>query len=168
VIGLIPAAGDAMATALTLNLIRQMMKVECGLPTSVVIMMLFNTAIDFLVGLVPFLGDLADAAIKANGKNVRLLEQHLDKVYKPKALLEQEAKLPRESRPRPASVYVDFDDEIEDRHNAFNDEHGDVRRPQQSYRNQRIPDEEMGYRQDTQRSHRDDRPSRNNTKSSRR
>ncbi|EUC47287.1 hypothetical protein COCMIDRAFT_3705 [Bipolaris oryzae ATCC 44560] len=173
VIGLFPAAGDAMSAALTLNLVRQMMKVECGLPATVVLLMVVNTAIDFLAGLVPLLGDLAGAAIKANGKNVRLLEQHLDKVYKPKELIEREAKMPRESRPRPASVYIDFDDEIEDRRNAFNDEHDDVRRPQKSYRGQRISDEEMGYRQDTQRSYRDDRrrddrPSRNNTRGSRR
>jgi hypothetical protein len=168
VIGLVPAFGDAMACALTLNLVRQMMKVECGLPTTVVFMMLVNTAIDFLVGLVPFIGDLADAAVKANGKNVRLLEQHLDKVYKPKELIEREAKMPRESRPRPASVYVDFDDEANERRDTFGDDHDDVRQPQQSYRGQRMPDEEMGYRKETQRSHRDDRPSRNNTKSSRR
>lgn len=168
VIGLAPAVGDAASTALTLNLVRQMMKVECGLPTTVLLMMLFNTAFDFLIGLVPLLGDLADAAVKANGKNVRLLEEHLDKVYKPKELIEKEARMPRESRPRPASVYVDFDDEVDERRSPFHDDHGDVRHPQRSYRGERMRDEEMGYRQDTYRSHRDDRPSRHNTKSSRR
>lgn len=168
VIGLVPVAGDAMATALALNLVRGMMKVEGGLPNTVIFMMLVNIAIDFLAGLVPFVGDLADAAIKANGKNVRLLERHLDKVYKPKELVERESKMPRELRPRPASVYVDFDDEAQARRDTFEDEHDGVRRPQQSYRGQRMLDEEMGYRQDTRRSRRDDRPSRNNTKSSRR
>jgi len=168
VIGLAPAVGDALACALTLNLIRKMMKVECGLPATVIVMMLVNTAIDFLVGLVPFVGDLADAAVKANGKNVRLLEKHLDKVYKPKELTEKESRMPRESRPRPASVYIDFDDEMDDRRNDFADEHDDVHRPARSYRGGRYPDEEMGYRQEPQRSRRDERPSRNGTKSSRR
>ncbi|KAF1832656.1 hypothetical protein BDW02DRAFT_419570 [Decorospora gaudefroyi] len=168
VIGLAPAVGDAAATALTLNLIRSMRKVECGLPASVLLMMLFNTVFDFLIGLVPFIGDLADAAVKANGKNVRLLEEHLDNVYKPDALKEKDSRLPRERRTRPASVYVDFDDEREDRRNTFDDDHDDVRQPQRAYSGRRVPDEENGLRHDTQRTYRDDRPRRNDTHGSRR
>ncbi|KAH7370968.1 hypothetical protein BKA66DRAFT_573152 [Pyrenochaeta sp. MPI-SDFR-AT-0127] len=169
VIGLVPAIGDVADAALSLNLIRGMRKVECGLPGSVLLMMLFNLAIDFLVGLVPFIGDIADAAVKCNGKNVRLLEEHLDTVYKPDAVKANEAKLPRDRRPRPASVYVDFSDEEEERRNTFDDHHDDVRQPQRTYDGRRIPDEEMGIpRQDTQRTYKDQRPSRNNTKSSRR
>lgn len=41
-----------------------------------------NIALDFVVGLVPFVGDLADAAFKCNTKNVRLLERCLDERYK--------------------------------------------------------------------------------------
>lgn len=152
VIGLVPALGDFADSALALNLIRVMAKVECKLPASVLIMMMVNLAIDFLVGLVPFLGDIADAAVKCNGKNVRLLEEHLDKVYKPQELKDKDAKLPRERRPRPASVYVDFDDEIEGRQDTFNNQHDDVRRPQRTHDARRVPDEEMGIpRQDTQR-----------------
>jgi hypothetical protein len=164
VIGLVPAVGDVADAALSLNLIRGMRKVECGLPASVLVMMLINMAIDFLVGLVPFIGDLADAAVKANGKNVRLLEEHLDKVYKPSAMKEEDAKLPRERRQRPASVYVDFDDEREDRRNTFEDDHDDVRQPKRSYGGGR-PDEENGLRHETRR---DERPSRNDTRRSRR
>jgi hypothetical protein len=32
---------------------------------------------DFVIGAIPFLGDLFDFAWKANRKNARLLEQHL-------------------------------------------------------------------------------------------
>ncbi len=180
VIGLAPAVGDAAGSALALNLVRNMCKVEGGLPASVLMMMLFNVAFDFLIGLVPFIGDLADAAVKANGKNVRLLEVHLDKLYKPKELVDRDSQLPTERRPRPASVYVDFDDEVDERRNTFEDEHRDVRHPQPSYNGGRVRDEEMGGRYDTQRTRRDERPSqhdrlsrherpsRNNTKSSRR
>jgi hypothetical protein len=170
VIGLAPAVGDAAGSALALNLVRNMCKIEGGLPASVLIMMLFNVAFDFLIGLVPFIGDLADAAVKANGKNVRLLEEHLDKLYKPKELVERDSRLPSDRRPRPASVYVDFDDEAEERRNTFEDDHRDVRQPQQAYGGGRVRDEEMGGRYDSQpqRSRRDDRPSRNNTRSSRR
>lgn len=168
VIGLVPAIGDAADAALALNLIRGMRKVECGLPGSVVLMMLVNLAIDFLVGLVPFIGDIADAAVKCNGKNVRLLEEHLDAVYKPEADKVKEAKLPRDKRPRPASVYIDIDDMETDGRDTFDDRHDAVRQPQRTYDGRRMPDEEMGIpRQDTQRTH-DQRPSRNNTKNSRR
>lgn len=167
IIGLVPAIGDAVAALLAFNLILNMRKVECGLPASVLAMMMINLAIDFAVGLVPFIGDLADAAVKCNGKNVRLLERHLDKVYKPEELKARDNKLPRERRPRPASVYVDFDDEIEERRNTF-DSDSDVRAPQQAYSGRRPQDEEMGIPRQESRRHRDERPSRNNTKSSRR
>ena len=158
VIGLVPAIGDAADALLALKLILSMRKVACGLPNAVLMMMMFNLALDFVVGLVPFIGDLADAAIKCNGKNVRLLEQHLDKVYMPDELKVKNSKLPRESRPRPASVYVDFSEEEDERRGVYDGHHDDVRQPQRAYsgRRDRIPDEEMG------------RPSRNNTKSSRR
>lgn len=171
IIGLVPAIGDVADAALALNLIRGMRKVECGLPSSVLIMMLVNLMIDFLVGLVPFLGDIADAAVKCNGKNVRLLEEHLDTVYKPDELRAKDAKLPRDRRPRPASVYVDFDDEAAGRRTEFANEHDDVRQPQRSYDGRRVPDVEnqmAGSRKDTQRPLREERPSRTETKSSRR
>ena len=60
-----------------------MKKIEGGLPGKVLVLMLFNMLLDFLVGLVPFVGDLADAAFKCNTRNVKLLEKHLDKKYKP-------------------------------------------------------------------------------------
>jgi hypothetical protein len=158
VIGLVPAVGDAADALLAFNLILNMRKIECGLPNGVLLMMLVNLAIDFLVGLVPFVGDLADAAIKCNGKNVRLLEEHLDKVYKPEEIRAREAKMPKESRPRPASVYVDVSDEEGDRRDTFEDRHQDVRQPTRAYsgRRDRIPDEEMGQ------------PQRSGTKQSRR
>jgi hypothetical protein len=39
--------------------------------------MLGNVGVDFVVGAVPFVGDLFDFVWKANRKNARLLEQHL-------------------------------------------------------------------------------------------
>ncbi|CBX96491.1 hypothetical protein IAQ61_005642 [Plenodomus lingam] len=171
VIGLVPAIGDFADAALALNLIRGMRKIECGLPSSVLVMMLINLAIDFLVGLVPFIGDIADAAVKCNGKNVRLLEEHLDKVYKPDELKAKDSQLPRERRPRPASVYVDFDDEAGARRNEFADDHDAVREPQRSYDGRRVPDIEnqmAGSRQAMQQPLRDERPSRNGTRKSRR
>ena len=90
---------------------------------------------------------------------MRLLEEHLDKVYMPDELKAKNSKLPRESRPRPASVYLDVSDEEDERRGVYDGHHDDVRHPQRAYsgRRDRIPDEEMGHA-----------PGRNNTKSSRR
>ncbi|KAJ4352194.1 uncharacterized protein N0V89_007541 [Didymosphaeria variabile] len=160
VIGIVPAAGDAMDTALAAKLVKNMTKVEGGLPRGVLMMMLFNLIIDFVVGLIPIIGDLADAAIRANSKNVRLLEEHLDKKYKPKGL----------KSPRPATVYEDFSDEEYERAGIIRDgrdDRDDIRQPARAYsgRRDRVTDEEMGYGQNDRR---DDRPSRNTTRSSRR
>lgn len=127
VIGLIPAAGDAIGVLLALIVMRKAMKVEGGLPTSVTLQMLLNIAIDFAVGLVPFIGDLADAAFKCNTKNLRILEVHLDKKYKPGNQRQDERDLVgvdkekrRQNRqsgiympqdPPPATVFEDFSDE---------------------------------------------------------
>jgi hypothetical protein len=121
VIGLIPAIGDAADCALALNTVRKCKKIEGGLPSGVLMQMLFWVFIDFVVGLVPFVGDLLDASIKANSKNCRILEEHLDQKYKPKAAVEQEKverdAAKRQSRPyappAPATVYEDMSDNDE-------------------------------------------------------
>jgi hypothetical protein len=48
-----------------------------SLPSSVLTHMLFNVAFDFVIGLVPFVGDLVDMAYKANTRNALVLEDYL-------------------------------------------------------------------------------------------
>jgi hypothetical protein len=129
VIGIIPAAGDAIGVALAYMVFRECCKVDGGLPSSLRIRMIINIMLDFAVGLVPFLGDLADAAFKCNTRNLRLLEVHLDKKYKPSSARGDDrdlAGVDRQMReknrrsgifhprdPPPATVFEDFDDEGE-------------------------------------------------------
>lgn len=54
-------------------------KIEGGIPGNLQAHMLFNVVLDFFIGLVPFVGDLADALYKCNTRNAVLLEQHLKK-----------------------------------------------------------------------------------------
>ncbi|KAF2453672.1 hypothetical protein BDY21DRAFT_388046 [Lineolata rhizophorae] len=100
VIGIIPAAGDALDGLLALLLVWRCSGVKCGLGTGILLQMLFNVAVDFFVGIIPIIGDLADAAFRANTKNVRLLEKRLDKKYKPKRKTSED--MP------PATVYEEF------------------------------------------------------------
>ncbi|KAK4546262.1 hypothetical protein LTR36_001939 [Oleoguttula mirabilis] len=133
VIGLVPMAGDAVGVALAYLLFMQCCKVDGGLPSSVKTRMLINIALDFAVGLVPILGDLADAVFKCNTKNLRLLERYLDDKHKPSAARRDERDLPtagvdREKRrknrqsgiyhpadPPPATAFEDFSDEEDER-----------------------------------------------------
>jgi Domain of unknown function (DUF4112) len=50
-----------------------------GAGKSVLARMAFNVALEALVGLVPLAGDAFDAAWKANQRNVRLLDEWLDR-----------------------------------------------------------------------------------------
>jgi hypothetical protein len=119
VIGLVPAFGDGIDGLMALNTVRKCNKIDGGLPQSVLIHMLFWVFIDFIAGLVPFLGDLLDASIKANSKNCRILEQHLDKKYKPKAAIAREKEEKEAARrasrpyipPAPATVYEEMSDD---------------------------------------------------------
>lgn len=130
-------------------LVQRMKKVEGGLKNSTQAWMYAWIIIDIFVGLVPFVGDLADASLKANSRNVRLLEQHLDEKYKPKNQPE-DTRIPEDKR-RPATLYEDFsDDDIERLNAAIRDSEDDVRQPARSYspgRRDRIPDVEMGIPQ---------------------
>lgn len=77
VIGIIPMFGDAMDTLMALMVYKTCCQIEGGLPMNIKIMMMVNIIVDFVIGIVPFLGDLVDAMFKANTRNVILLEQHL-------------------------------------------------------------------------------------------
>lgn len=50
---------------------------KANLPSNVQAQMMFNVIVDFLIGLVPFLGDLVDIAFKANTRNAIILENFL-------------------------------------------------------------------------------------------
>ena len=45
------------------------------MPSALVAQMVKNSAIDFGLGFVPFIGDIVDVFYKANQKNVRLMEK---------------------------------------------------------------------------------------------
>lgn len=76
ILGLIPGLGDGAGALLSTYIVLQ--AVRMGASREVLVRMLGNVATEALVGTVPFLGDFFDAAFKANVRNVRLLETHLE------------------------------------------------------------------------------------------
>lgn len=76
-LGLIPGLGDTATVLVTLYLADKAKKYK--LPSYVLAQMYKNAFIDWLIGLVPFAGDIFDLGWKANLKNVALIKKHLAK-----------------------------------------------------------------------------------------
>ncbi len=74
IINIIPWVGDIIGTLLSLFILHTAYKV--GVSKTDFLKMLLNIAIDFIVGLIPFLGVIFDVAYKANAKNVKILETY--------------------------------------------------------------------------------------------
>lgn len=72
-LGLIPGVGDLTGAALSAYVV--LTAVQMGAPKHVIVRMIGNVAIDSLVGSVPVLGDLFDAAFKSNRRNINLIEE---------------------------------------------------------------------------------------------
>lgn len=74
-LGLLPGAGDVAAAGLSLYIVFEAARL--GVPVRTLIRMLLNIGVDALAGTVPLVGDLFDAAFKANRRNVELAQRAL-------------------------------------------------------------------------------------------
>jgi hypothetical protein len=70
---LLPVAGDSVSTLISMYIVLR--SIQYGLPKIVIGRMVFNIALDYVVGSVPFVGDFLDFVIKANEKNIDLLNR---------------------------------------------------------------------------------------------
>ncbi|KAF9920089.1 hypothetical protein FBU30_010129 [Linnemannia zychae] len=75
ILGLIPVAGDCVTMLIALRLIHTAQQAD--IPKSLTQKMLFNVALDFGMGLIPLVGDVADFLFKANRRNAQLFEEFL-------------------------------------------------------------------------------------------
>ena len=75
VIGVVPGAGDAVLGVLSAYIIYE--AAQLGVPRHKLAQMAGNVALEVIGGSVPILGDLFDIALKANLRNIRILEMHL-------------------------------------------------------------------------------------------
>ncbi|MGY0579747.1 MAG: DUF4112 domain-containing protein [Paraglaciecola chathamensis] len=71
-LGLIPGVGDLVTVGLSAHIIH--LAGQMGAPMSLRAAMVKNAVFDFLIGLIPFVGDISDIFYKGNRKNIRLLE----------------------------------------------------------------------------------------------
>lgn len=76
ILGLIPGLGDTIGLAISGYVIKVAHQYEA--PLLLKLHMAWNIFIDWLIGLIPFIGDIFDVGFKANKKNVALLRKHMD------------------------------------------------------------------------------------------
>ncbi len=74
ILGLIPGAGDVISFAISGFLVLLMARHK--VKGQVLLLMLLNIGIDFLIGAIPVIGWIADFRLKANSRNLKLLEKH--------------------------------------------------------------------------------------------
>lgn len=74
-IGILPGAGDAVTTVLSLYPILEAYRLD--VPKRTLAKMVARVAIDGVAGSIPVIGTLFDAAWKANKWNLRTVEQHI-------------------------------------------------------------------------------------------
>ena len=79
VIGLVPVIGEAIGFILSMYLIIESFKLR--LPLLLKLKMLGNAALDFVIGIVPFIGDIGDVAFKANIRNMNILLTYVNGEY---------------------------------------------------------------------------------------
>ncbi len=75
IIGLLPVGGDAVLGALSLYIVYE--AAQLGLPRHKLLRMVGNIALEVGGGSVPILGDVFDMALKANLRNLAIIEAHL-------------------------------------------------------------------------------------------
>lgn len=74
IIGLVPGAGDWIGAIISLYIVYE--GARLGVPANVLMRMGGNVLVESVVGAVPVLGDVFDAAWKANTRNMALIRQH--------------------------------------------------------------------------------------------
>jgi hypothetical protein len=75
-IGFVPGIGDLVSAGLGLFVVWRGSRM--GLPRIVVARMLANSAIDLVIGAIPFIGDAFDLWFKANTRNLGLMRRWLE------------------------------------------------------------------------------------------
>ena len=76
ILGLIPGVGDTVTILSTVYLIGKSHSYK--LPWYITLRMVWNAFIDWLIGIIPLIGDIFDIGWKANQRNVALIKSHLE------------------------------------------------------------------------------------------
>ena len=86
IINLIPFLGNFIGTALSFYILK--IGREIGVSNLDLFRMILNIFLDFLVGAVPFVGIVFDVVVKANIKNIKILEKYQNKTFQRDKIIE--------------------------------------------------------------------------------
>jgi hypothetical protein len=75
-LGIVPVAGPVVTTAMSAYIILEAARL--GVPRTLLARMAGNVALDALVSSIPVIGVVFDVAMRANSRNIVLLDRHLD------------------------------------------------------------------------------------------
>jgi hypothetical protein len=81
--GMLPGVGDSVGAVLSTYIVT--LGARLGVPTTHLLRMIGNIALDLVVGLVPVLGDIFDFTWKANTRNLSLIEHGVGRASRGKA-----------------------------------------------------------------------------------
>lgn len=97
IVGIIPFFGDLAMSVIAYGLVKKAARLGCR--RSVIGRMVVNVIIDFLIGMVPFMGPIVDIFFRANLRNAKLLIDELQRqkltASPPPALSGNDARWPR-------------------------------------------------------------------------
>lgn len=86
ILDLIPVAGDAAAAALGGYMVWEARNL--GMSKSQMARMAGNVGIDFLLGLIPWIGAVPDFFFRSNSRNLKIIKRHLDKHHPETAVID--------------------------------------------------------------------------------
>jgi hypothetical protein len=90
ILDLVPGIGDAAGAALGSYMVWEARNL--GMSKSQIARMAGNVGIDFLLGLIPWIGAIPDFFFRSNTRNLKMIKRHLDKHHAGTATVETEAK----------------------------------------------------------------------------
>lgn len=76
IIGLLPVGGDVALGGISLYIVYEAARL--GIPRPILARMIGNVVLEVAGGSVPILGDVFDMTLKANLRNLKIIEQYID------------------------------------------------------------------------------------------
>jgi hypothetical protein len=90
ILDLIPVVGDFAAAALGAYIVWEAKNL--GMSKTQIARMAGNVGVDWLLGLIPWVGAIPDFFFRSNTRNLRIIKRHLDKHHASTATLEAPAR----------------------------------------------------------------------------
>jgi hypothetical protein len=94
VLDFVPGVGPTVAAALGAYLAWEARNL--GMPKSKMVRMAGNIGVDWMLGLIPFVGAIPDFFFRSNTRNLRMVKRHLDKHHPYTATIDAEAGPPEQ------------------------------------------------------------------------